>query len=101
MKTKILDINGKKTKDIELPKYFSGAIREDVVAKVLEARKTQQPYSPSPVAGKQFERKIETPKTRLEIFLWKGNVSYSEKDNVSQRYPVQLGWRDNSRNCRR
>jgi len=53
MKTHILDITGKKTKEITLPNCFSKEIREDIVAKVLETKKTKQPYSPSPVAGKQ------------------------------------------------
>jgi len=51
MKTKILDINGKEKTSIDLPKCFSAEIRKDVVAKVLEAKKTQQPYGPSPIAG--------------------------------------------------
>ena len=53
MKAKIIDLNGKKTKEVELPKFFSEKIREDIVAKVLEAKKSQQPYAPSLVAGKQ------------------------------------------------
>ena len=52
-KAKIIDLNGKKTKEIELPKFFSEKIREDIVAKVLEAKKSQQPYAPSLVSGKQ------------------------------------------------
>ncbi len=53
IKTKIIDLNGKRTKEIDLPSFFSEKIREDIVAKVLEAKKTQQPYAPSLVAGKQ------------------------------------------------
>ncbi|MEJ2267902.1 MAG: uL4 family ribosomal protein [Nanoarchaeota archaeon] len=53
MKSKVLDINGKEKGNIELPKCFSGEIREDIVAKVLEVEKTKQPYGPSPVAGRQ------------------------------------------------
>ena len=53
MKTKILDINGKEKASLDLPKCFSAEIRKDIVAKVLEAKKTMQPYAPSPVAGKQ------------------------------------------------
>jgi len=53
MKTNILNIEGKKTRQIELPKCFSQIVREDVISKVLEAKKTNQPYSPSPVGGKQ------------------------------------------------
>jgi len=57
MKAKISDINGKEKGTIELPKYFESDIREDIVAKVIESRKRQQPYSPSPVAGKQHSAK--------------------------------------------
>jgi len=53
MKTKILDINGNKTREIQLPRIFSREIRKDIIAKVLEAKKSKHPYSPSPVAGKQ------------------------------------------------
>jgi len=52
-KTKILTIDGKSKGEIELPKCFSVEIRQDVIAKVLEAQKIWQPYAPSPVAGKQ------------------------------------------------
>ncbi len=53
MKATLLDINGKEKSKIDLPKSFSTKIREDIVFKVLEAKKTNQPYGPSPVAGKQ------------------------------------------------
>jgi large subunit ribosomal protein L4e len=52
-KTKILSIDGKEKGTISLPKCFSSEIREDIVSKVLEAKKIQQPYAPSPIAGKQ------------------------------------------------
>ncbi|MBI3623813.1 50S ribosomal protein L4 [Candidatus Pacearchaeota archaeon] len=54
MKTLVLDINGKEKGKIDLPKIFSSEVREDIVAKAIEAKKTKQPYSPSPVAGKQY-----------------------------------------------
>lgn len=53
MKTSIVNLDGKKLREIELPKSFSANIREDIVAKVLEAKKRQQPYAPSLVGGKQ------------------------------------------------
>ncbi len=53
MKTKIYQIDGKVGKDMDLPKYFSRKVREDIVAKVLEAKKTMQPYGPDPMAGKK------------------------------------------------
>ena len=54
MKADILTIDGKKKGQIDLPKAFSSPVREDVVFKILEARKTEQPYGPSPVAGNQY-----------------------------------------------
>ncbi|MBU0894351.1 MAG: 50S ribosomal protein L4 [Nanoarchaeota archaeon] len=57
MKSNILNINGKKIKEINLPKIFSSKIRKDVVQKILEIKKNKQPYSPSPVAGKQHAAK--------------------------------------------
>ncbi len=57
MKANILDINGKEKKSISLAKAFSSEIRKDIVAKALEAKKTKQPYAPSPVAGKQHAAK--------------------------------------------
>ena len=53
MKTSLLNTDGKKIREINLPGFFSGKIREDIVSKVLEAKKTQQPYALSLVAGKQ------------------------------------------------
>ncbi len=57
MKTKIYDVKGTEKGSIDLPKEFSSKVREDIVAKVLESKKRQQPYSPSPVAGKQHSAK--------------------------------------------
>ncbi len=54
MKTKIYDLTGKEKGSIDLPKEFSAKIREDIVAKILEAKKKKQPYAPSPVAGNQY-----------------------------------------------
>jgi len=54
MKTNILDINGKEKARINLPKCFSSEVRVDIVNKVLEVKKTKQPYGASPVAGKEY-----------------------------------------------
>lgn len=53
MKTEILGIDGKKVRETEVPAFFSFPVRTDMISKVLEAKKTKQPYSPSLVAGKQ------------------------------------------------
>ncbi len=57
MKTKILSIDGKEKTNIELPKVFDSEVREDIVAKVLEAKKVMQPYAPFLMAGKQHAAK--------------------------------------------
>lgn len=67
MKTKILDINGKEKGSIELPKFFSEIVREDIIAKVVEAQKIKQPYAPSPTAG-QFSASGKIQHTRK---VWK------------------------------
>ena len=53
MKTTLYNTQGKKAKEIQVPAFFEARVREDIVAKVLEAKKGVQPYGPSPVAGKQ------------------------------------------------
>jgi len=68
MKANVLSIEGKKLKEIELPKIFSYEIREDIISKVLEAKKTTQPYSPSPMAGK---RHSASGKIRHRRHVWK------------------------------
>jgi len=52
-KVEILDINGKKTKTLELPSAFFKSVREDLIARVIEAKKIRQPYSPYLMAGRQ------------------------------------------------
>lgn len=52
-KLQILNIEGKKVKEIEMPEFFNSVVREDLIFKVLETKKTKQPYAPSLVAGKQ------------------------------------------------
>lgn len=53
MKAQILDIQGKKKSEITLPSFFSEIVRTDLIQKIIEAKKTKQPYGPSPVAGNQ------------------------------------------------
>lgn len=73
MKTAILDINGKKVREMDLPKCFSAKIREDLIFKVLETKKTQHPYSPSPVGGKQHSASGKIPHRR---HVWKTHYGH-------------------------
>jgi large subunit ribosomal protein L4e len=54
MKTKIYNAEGKQGKEISLPSFFSERVREDLIQKIVEAKKVWQPYAPSPVAGNQY-----------------------------------------------
>lgn len=75
MKATILDINGKKTKEISLPSFFSSKIRQDIILKILEAKKNRQPYAPSPVAGKQYSAR---GKIRHLRHVWKSGYGRGE-----------------------
>lgn len=68
MKANLLDINGKKMKEITLPTCFSSEIREDLILKVLEAKKRKQPYAPSAVAGNQHSA---SGKIKHRRHVWK------------------------------
>jgi len=54
MKANLLSIEGKKLKQIEVPSFFGRKIRNDLIQKIVEAKKIKQPYGPSPVAGNQY-----------------------------------------------
>jgi large subunit ribosomal protein L4e len=54
MKTKIYTIDGERGKEITLPNFFNVKVREDLIQKIVEAKKVWQPYGPSPVAGNQY-----------------------------------------------
>ncbi len=92
MKTKILDINGKEKSSIEMPKAFSERIREDIVAKVLEAKKTRQPYAPSPVGGKQHSAsgKIQHVRHVWKTMQGKGISRVPRK--IMSRRGSQFNW---------
>ena len=92
MKTNLLDINGKKTKEISLPSYFSEKIREDIVAKVLEAKKTRQPYGPSPVAGKQNSASGNIQHTRNVWKTMQGKGISRVPRKIMSRRGGQFNW---------
>ena len=92
MKAQLLNIDGKKIREIELPKEFSEKIREDILAKVLEAKKTKQPYSPSPVAGKQNAAKGKVVHRR---HVWRsgyGRGSSRVPKKIFSRSGSQFNW---------
>jgi large subunit ribosomal protein L4e len=92
MKANILDINGKKLKEFNLPSFFSEKIREDVVAKVLEAKKTKQPYGPSPVAGKQNSASGNIQHTRNVWKTMQGKGISRVPRKIMSRRGSQFNW---------
>jgi large subunit ribosomal protein L4e len=92
MKAKILDINGNEKGTIDIPKAFESKVREDIVAKVLESKKRQQPYSPSPVAGKQHAAK---GKVRHIRHVWRsgyGRGASRVPRKIFSRKGSQFNW---------
>jgi large subunit ribosomal protein L4e len=92
MKSKILDINGKEKGSIELPRFFSEFVREDIVAKVLEAKKMKQPYSPSPVAGKQNSASGNIQHTRNVWKTMQGKGISRVPRKIMSRRGSQFNW---------
>lgn len=91
MKAKILDINGKEKGSIELPKFFSEKIREDIVAKVLEVEKIRQPYAPSPIAG-QFAARGKLQHTRKVWKTTQGKGISRVPRKIMSRRGSQFNW---------
>lgn len=92
MKTKILDIRGNEKNIIDMPKAFEAKVREDIIAKVLESKKRQQPYSPSPVAGKQHAAK---GKVRHIRHVWRsgyGRGASRVPRKIFSRKGSQFNW---------
>jgi len=67
---KILNLEGKKAKEMEMPKFFSEKIRADLIAKVIESKKGPQPYAPSLTAGKKYSASGKLHRRR---HVWKNS----------------------------
>ena len=84
MKTQILDINGKKIKEITTS-LFEEPIREDLIFKVIEAEKLKSPYSPREAAGMDRSASGNVTKRR---HVWK-----SDRGRGLARIPKKQMWR--------
>ncbi|MBS3079247.1 50S ribosomal protein L4 [Candidatus Pacearchaeota archaeon] len=84
MKIQVLDIEGKKTKEITT-KLFEEPIREDIIYKVVEAEKIKQPYAPKQYAGMNRSASGSVLHTRHD---WK-----SDRGRGMSRYPKKKMWR--------
>lgn len=68
MKTNLVDIEGNKIKQIEMPEFFKSEVNPNLIQKILEIKKTKQPYGPSPVAGNQYSA---SGKLKHHRHVWK------------------------------
>jgi len=84
MKTQILDINGRKIKEITTT-LFEEPIREDVIYKVIEAEKIKQPYAPQLLAGMA---RSASGRIRRKRHSWKGGYGRG-----MSRVPRKIMWR--------
>ena len=92
MKAIVLDIDGKEKGKIELPKAFSSEVRIDIIQKVLETKKTKQPYSNSPRAGLGYSAR---GKIRHRRHVWKtqyGRGMSRVPRKVMSRRGAQFNW---------
>ncbi len=84
MKTQILDINGKKAKEITTD-LFEEPIREDIIFKVIEAERIWQPYSNYYWAGMD---RSASGNIRHKRHSWK-----SDREKGIPRIPKKIFWR--------
>jgi large subunit ribosomal protein L4e len=85
MKAQLLSVDGKKGKEISLPKVFSKKIREDILKKAFEAERFWQPYSHDPMGGKKNSASGTISHKRHD---WKGHYGRG-----ISRVPRKTMWR--------
>lgn len=73
MKAKVLDIEGRKVREIQLPACFDSGIRNDIIHKVFQASLSKQPYAPNILAGM---RHSASGKIRHRRRKWKTAYGY-------------------------
>jgi large subunit ribosomal protein L4e len=91
MKAQVLDINGKKVREITT-NLFEEPIREDIIMKVVEAEKTKHPYSNKYRAGMDISASGALSKRR---HVWKSDrgrgLSRLPRKTMSRR-GTQFNW---------
>ncbi|MEK6860016.1 MAG: 50S ribosomal protein L4 [Nanoarchaeota archaeon] len=91
MKTQILDIEGKKIKDITTS-LFEEPVREDIIFKVIEAEKTKQPYAPKQYAGMNRSASGKILHTRHDWKSDRGKGIPRVPRKVMMRRGTQFTW---------
>ena len=85
MKAKIIKVDGKAGKEIELPEMFGKKIRKDIFLKAIEAFKVKKPYGVSEDAGMKYSA---SGKIRHKRHRWKSHYGRG-----ISRIPRKTMWR--------
>lgn len=92
MKAAVHGLDGKKKKDIELPALFHTTVREDIIAKYVEADRSWQPHATFSEAGKRHSASGTISHKRHD---WKGQygkgISRTPRKRLWRR-GVQFNW---------
>lgn len=85
MKAEIIDIEGKKIKEIQLPEIFESKIREDIIKKVYQAYQKNQPYGAYILAGKKFSSSKQSHRRHVYQSLYGRGGSRVPRKLMSRR----------------
>ncbi len=85
MKVALYSVDGMKKGEVELPAVFSSEVREDIVAKCVEAEREWQPYGTDPRAGR---RHVASGIISHKRHDWKGQYGRG-----MSRVPRKVIWR--------
>ena len=91
VKIKVYDLKGQKGKEIEKPKVLSGKIREDIVAKVIEAKKIDDGFEVKTDKGNIYQSKtLFIAWTILSILLsfFQRSLSRSSRFSLNHFLPL-------------
>ncbi len=92
MKSKIFDKSGKEKGSVDLPKIFSGEIRKDVIAKVFEAQKREQPYGTMYYAGRGYSASGISRKKRHSWKVTYGKGISRGPRKIMSRHGSSFNW---------
>ena len=85
VKAIVIGFEGNKTKEIVLPSVFNSAIRNDVITKVFECTKKQQPYGAYVIAGKQAASSKQSHRRHKYKTLYGHGVSRIPRKVMTRR----------------
>ncbi len=92
MKAKLFDKTGKEKGSVELPKIVSGEIRKDIMAKVFESQKREQPYGAMDFAGRYYSASGILRRKRHSWKVTYGKGISRAPRKIMSRHGVSFQW---------